>query len=169
MAFWGSHLAELDQHINISNFQPYRYGEEKASVIMCFPMITLPYICHWRTPIFEENSRDVYICEGSITQKFLGLRSRWIWWFWVSTLWCLLIDQLQNLSDSDSVWGRTFKDIVVIHVDTSKWGVGVWQGWYSSITLSRNLIFKKRSCEKLLDIEDAHGKDSGMLICYDWL
>eukprot|EP00434_Breviolum_minutum_P006910 symbB.v1.2.006099.t1/scaffold359.1/size220467/9 len=25
-----------------------------------------------RTPIFEENSRDVYICEGSITQKFIA-------------------------------------------------------------------------------------------------
>ena len=136
-------------------------------------MITPPYIyvCHCRTPIFEENSRDVYICEGSITQKFLG-DSKSVNLVILGLHLVRPADGLlQNLSLLDSVWGRTFKvySSYTCWYLQILWGVGVWQGWYSSITLSRDLIFKKRRCEKLLDIEDAHGKDSGMLICYEWL
>ena len=63
--------------MNISNFQPQRkWLPVKVTTyhVLYFPMITAPLfrIANARTPIFEENSRDVYICEGSITQKFLG-------------------------------------------------------------------------------------------------
>ena len=164
------------------NFQPHRYGEEKASAIICVsPWLPLPiYMPLQDTDLWGKQPRCLHLwrqyhpkvpwSSKSVNLVILGLHL-------VRPADGLLQKEItfgfclgKNIHSRYSSYG-TFKVYIVSYTCwyLQIWGVGVWQDWYSSITLSRDLIFKKRRCEKLLDIEDAHGKDSGMLICYDWL
>ena len=172
------------------NFQPYRYGEEKASLDMCFPMITPPYIYMYAIAghrSLRKTAEMSTFVKAVSPKSSLVIRSRWISWFWISTLCGLLMDycrtyhfwilfgeehsrytlQGTNISHQKSLlkmiflfprWDMLIPWRVVVACWYLKWGSGVWQGWYSSITLSRDRFLRR--------VKDADHKGSGMLICY---
>ena len=145
----------------ISNFQPHRYGEEKASAIICVsPWLPLPiYMPLEDTDLWGKQPRCLHLWRQYHPKVPWSSKSVNLV-ILVSTLCCLLIDQLAELITFGFCLGKN------IHSRYSSytcwylqiWGVGVWQGWYSSITLSRDGFLRR--------VEDADHKGSGMLICY---
>lgn len=138
----------------ISNFQP-----EKASVINVFPHNhpslyaigghrSLRKTAEMSTFVKAVSPKSSLVFEVGESRDFGSPPCAACWWITAELItfgFCLG----KNIHSRYSSYTCWYLQI---------WGVGVWQGWYSSITLSRDGFLRR--------VEDADHKGSGMLICY---
>ena len=91
VAFLGSHLAELDVHFKIFN----RIVMERKRLPLTFvsPRLPLPIYMPLEGHRSLRKTAEMSTFVKAVSPKSsLVIRSRWIWWFWVSTLCGLLMD-----------------------------------------------------------------------------